>query len=89
MPLKGDMQRFFHKIDEKVVSSCLLQYKPVCVINSDKLLVLLRFQNISCRSVSVGFAEKNLGFRFGLGFHDKRDVNFFTTRVIWRDFHHH
>jgi len=34
---KGDMQRFFHKIDEKVVSSCLLQYKPVCVINFDKL----------------------------------------------------
>ena len=28
--LKGDMQRF-HKIDVKVVSSCLLQYKPVCV----------------------------------------------------------
>jgi len=27
----------FHKIDEKVVSSCLLQYKPVCVINFDKL----------------------------------------------------
>ena len=27
----------FHKIDEKVVSSCLLQYKPVCVTNFDKL----------------------------------------------------
>jgi len=27
----------FHKVDEKVVSSCLLQYKPVCVINFDKL----------------------------------------------------
>jgi len=27
----------FHKIDEKVVSSCLLQYKPACVINFDKL----------------------------------------------------
>jgi len=27
----------FHKIDEKVVSSCLLQYKPVSVINFDKL----------------------------------------------------
>jgi len=34
---KGDMQRFFHKIDEKVVYSCLLQYKPICVINFDKL----------------------------------------------------
>jgi len=33
---KGDMQ-VFHKIDEKVVSSCLLQHKPVCVINFDKL----------------------------------------------------
>ena len=27
----------FHKIDEKVVSSCLLQCKPVCVINFYKL----------------------------------------------------
>ena len=35
--VKGDMQRFFYKIDEKVVSSRLLQYKPVCVINFDKL----------------------------------------------------
>jgi len=52
-------------------------------------LVLLRFQNVSCRSVSVGFAEKNLGFRFGLGFRDKRVVNFIMTRVIWHDFHHH
>jgi len=26
-----------HKIYEKVVSSCLLQYKPLCVINFDKL----------------------------------------------------
>jgi len=52
-------------------------------------LVLLRFQNVSCRSVSVGFVEKNLGFRFGLGFHDKRIVNFFMTRAIWQNFHHH
>jgi len=27
----------FNKIDEKVVSSCLLQYKTVCVTNFDKL----------------------------------------------------
>jgi len=27
----------FHKIDEKVVSSCLLQYKTICVTNYDKL----------------------------------------------------
>jgi len=27
----------FHKIDEKVVSSCLLQCKLVCVTNFDKL----------------------------------------------------
>jgi len=41
--------------------------------------------------LSVGFGRfcrKNLGFRFGLGFHDKRVVNF-MTRVIWHDFHHH
>jgi len=35
------------------------------------------------------FCRKNLGFRFGLGFHDKRAVNFFMTRVIWHDLHHH
>ena len=34
------------------------------------------------------FCRKNLVFRFGLGFHDKRVVNFFTTRVIWHDFHY-
>jgi len=51
-------------------------------------IVLLRFQNFSCRSVSVGFAEKNLGFRFGLGFHNKCNVNFLMTRVIRYDFHH-
>jgi len=34
--LKGDMPGF-HKIDEQVVSSCLLQYKPICVMNFDKL----------------------------------------------------
>ena len=41
--------------------------------------------------LSVGFGRfcrKKLGFRFGLGFHDKRVVNFFTTRIIWHDFHH-
>ena len=35
--LKGDMQRFFTKLMKKVVSNCLLQYKPTCVINFDKL----------------------------------------------------
>jgi len=41
--------------------------------------------------LSVGFGRfyrKNLGFRFGLGFHDKHVVNFFITRMIWHDFHH-
>jgi len=41
--------------------------------------------------LSVGFGRfcrKNLGFRFGLGFHDKRVVNFFMTRVIWHVSHH-
>jgi len=41
--------------------------------------------------LSVGFGRfcrKNLGFQFGLGFRDKRIVNFFMTRVIWHDFHH-
>jgi len=27
----------FSQIDEKVVSSCLLQYKPTCEVNFDKL----------------------------------------------------
>ena len=31
------MQCFFYKIDEKVVSSSLLQYKPGYVTNFDKL----------------------------------------------------
>jgi len=42
--------------------------------------------------MSVGFGRfcrKNLGFRFGLGFHDKCVVSFFMSRVIWHDFHHH
>ena len=65
-----------------------VQHGRVCY-GHDRRIVLLRFQNVSCRSVSVGFAEKNLGFRFGLGFHDKGVVNFFMTRVIWHDFHHH
>jgi len=34
--VKGDMQRFFTKLI-KVVSSYLLQYKPICVTNFDKL----------------------------------------------------
>jgi len=53
----------------------------------DFKIVLLRFQNVSCRSILIGFAEKT-GFRFGLGFYDKRIVNFFMTRVTWHDFHH-
>jgi len=46
---------------------------------------------VSVCFLSVGFrrfCRKNLGFRFGLGFHDKRVVNFFMTRVILHDFHH-
>ena len=42
--------------------------------------------------LSVGFGRfcrKNLRFWFGLGFRDKCVVNFFMTRVIWHDFHHH
>jgi len=27
----------FHKFDEEIVSNCLMQYKPACVINFDKL----------------------------------------------------
>jgi len=34
---KGDMQWFFTKLMKKIVSSCLLQYKPACVTNFDKL----------------------------------------------------
>ena len=34
-------------------------------------------------SVGFGrFCRKNLDFRFSIGFHDKRVVNFFMTRVI-------
>ena len=53
------------------------------------MVVLLRFQNVSCWSVSVGFAEKKWFLvRFGLGFHDEHVVNFFMTSVIRHDFHH-
>ena len=45
---KGDMQRFFHKIDEKVVSSYLLQYKPVCVTNFNKLRRKMLKKKFSC-----------------------------------------
>jgi len=41
--------------------------------------------------LSVGFGRfcRKKTSVFGLGFHDKCVVNFFMTRVIWRDFHHH
>ena len=50
-------------------------------------IVLLRFQNVSCRSVSVGFAEKTSVFGSVFVINAKI-VNFFMTRVIWYDFHH-
>jgi len=37
---------------------------------------------------SVLQKKQKRGFWFGSGFHDKRIVNFFMTRVIWHDFHH-
>ena len=37
MSFKDDMQRFFLPTWLKVVSSCVLQYRPVCVTNFDKL----------------------------------------------------
>ena len=51
-------------------------------------LLLNSVVTVSKCFLSVGFGRfcrKNLGFRFGLGFHDKRVVNFFVTRVIWHD----
>jgi len=50
-PLKDDMQRFFTKLI-KVVSSCLLQYKPICVTNFDKL----RCKMLKRRSLVVFFS---------------------------------
>jgi len=47
------------------------------------VIVLLWFQNVSRWSILVGFAKKR-GFRFGLGFRDKRVVNFFMTgHMAW------
>ena len=40
----------------KVVSSCLLQYKPVCVINFDKL----HHRMLKCRSVVIFFYSYHL-----------------------------
>ena len=64
--------------------------KFVC-LKSSKKLDMFSVVTVSKCFPSVGFGRfcrKNLGFRFGLGFHDKHVVNFFMTRVIWHDFHH-
>jgi len=56
------------------------------------LLQICSVVTVSKCFLSVGFGRfcrKKHCFRFGLGFHDKCVVNFFMTRVIWHDFHHH
>jgi len=55
-------------------------YAPISVVTVSKCFPSVGFGR---------FCRKNLGFQFGLGFRDKRVVNFFMTRVIWHDFHHH
>jgi len=70
--------------------SCIFQpfRQPACSLFGNTCFSVVTVSK-SFLSVSFGrFCRKNLGFRFGLGFHDKRVVNFFMTRVIWHDFHH-
>jgi len=82
---------------EQIVIIC--QGKELEQVETFKYLGAIITENGDCSSVvtvskcflSVGFGRfcrKNLGFQFGLGFRDKRIVNFFMTRVIWHDFHH-
>jgi len=49
----------FHKIDEKVVSSWLLQYKPVCVINFDKLCRKMQKKKNFSRRFSIAILRKS------------------------------
>ena len=53
------MQRFFTKLTKKVVSSCLLQYKPVCVINFDKLCRKKAKKNKFSRLFSIAILRKS------------------------------
>jgi len=55
----------FHKIDEKVVFSCLLQYKPVCVINFDKLRrkMLKRTTSVVCLVSSYSYSSETIVMR--------------------------
>jgi len=46
LALKMICNGFFYKIGEKVVSSCLLQHKPICVINFDKLFRKKKFNGL-------------------------------------------
>jgi len=48
----------FHNIDEKVVSSCLLQYKPVYVINLDKLSPKMLKRRTFSRRFSIVILRK-------------------------------
>jgi len=80
LPYESAIKQCGHRADERS-SDCGLA--PSLVLSSVVM--------VSKCFLSVGFGRfcrKNLGFRFGLGFHDKRVVNFFTARVIWHDFHH-
>ena len=70
--------------------------EQICAKFTEKMCLVLRSDEFECQVkgsivafskcfLSVGFGRfcrNNPGFRFGLGFHDKRVVNFFMTRVI-------
>ena len=55
------------------------------IMVSSSVVTVLKF------FLSVGFGRfwrKNLGFRFGFGFHDKCVVNYFMSRAIWYHYYH-
>ena len=89
MKVKVKMVRYL-KLTQMFVYIFALNVNTVKTLNFTKLRPSV--VTVSKYFLSVGFGRfcrKNLGFRFGLGFHDKHVVNFFMTRVIWHDFHHH
>jgi len=69
-------------VQKAVKWPCVVCSRGVCsnsisVVTVSKCFLLVGFGR---------FCRKNLGVRFGLGFHDRRVVNVFM--VIWHDFHH-
>ena len=65
---------YIKTVSNKVVAqSIAFRVVSISVVTVSKCFLLVGFSR---------FCRKNLGFRFGLGFHDRCIVNFFMTRVV-------